>query len=1399
MKNSKKKTAAIVIGVIATAAIVSAATAGIIIYLNNKAVKDWKDPNPDKITDKEIEDLDKLDANKDLDYMKLRAFIEKLIKTLNAGSAKVVEPNLTLKELKDEIASLEKWIKVGDKTVLVIDKNIANIKNNNAKVEQLGNDKKVLNAALEKAKAALKQAKTKHEEKEKQKSDLKKEAEALIKEIDKKIEESKNAITKVEIENYINALEQLVVKGTTLESKLKLLSDEATAKLVNEAIKRANAAINSLKEKLNVLKDEAKEKEKLTEFSTNFKQKVDEFIARTTDLETIEKIEEALKEYVVLNKFGKENSKRAQELSLPAVKATIDAALDKLTDHHDKLELRKQAIERLTKKNKEIIEDLELKSTETKKDQSLTKQEQAINNLQNSITAADALELELTNNKLNILKNTLSSEILKAKETLKTAKEKLAADKLKVEEIKKELKETRDDLLIKTSDAGAQITVQKLEEALNALNEVITKADKLDAKVKDDVLKEDYLVEYNAFKKALEDAKKQQKKSIKDLETKKEEQNKQKKKEIEDQIKKLNDKKKAVEESLKSGDNAKIKKSQDDLKKEIDKAKDLHNKNKDDKSLKDENDALDKKIKEAQETLDKSKTAEEKLKELKDKIKSAEEKLKKAIDKADDALKTEDTNTLKEAKEELKKALDEGKKVEQEARDKKHVDLIEELKKKNKTADEKQKAIDKKIKEIEDKKYADQIISQINQKIQELKDALAEATTPKGKYDTSKTKLDLLNTVITSANKLSGDLKAEPKNNAPQIQAKLTELDQAIANTTTKYTELQKANEDLKTELDKKVSEFSTPANKAISDSDVVLVNKKIQELETAIAELKKFDKTSANVLTLIGTLTVSDYSEGKKSVETITEQVEEKLKLLTEALKNKIAEIKSKITSESNKIKDGMVGKEAQDTDTIAQIEKKNADLTKLKDAWDELVNNLKTNKDTNTEINKLIDEDANVKALKELIENNAKKIAEKKERIAKGKKEIEDKLNEVKETIKNAKENKVDSNYLSSKIFAHLTELNNLVIKTAKLQQEAQKEGYDVSDIEQMNNDIESLQDQLTEMHDLINSLSSIEVEVENKEKKYASKIAKNELTLKNVPAGYTIQTIDISPNDSEGEIVATLFAEGKYKIEFNAKKMTGLFQVRSHKIFFNPAHITNLMNEFTQHVVTAKKVDIITLKAYFDKSIPTLKNKWFPNDNHIAWPIKWFYPSQHSNDKIVDILEARIEFAEFSIVTTNDDINLVFKDFKFKTISGKTQNNYNFGEEFTTEKTLKIASLKNILKWWQLRNTARIISAFGDNYHEQNILNELYEKYLESFNNPFGDADFSKYIDDELKPRIAQIKETYNKADENGKKQYSAEIERRLEQTLKNINNWHYIENIFTEKIGITIYIKGVPVNI
>ncbi|MCV3733691.1 hypothetical protein OF363_01410 [Mycoplasma enhydrae] len=553
MDSSKKIKIAIALGTIVTSALVTAVVTKIILSNKEKSRQNQKNADTGKITDKEVEDLDKLDANKDEDYKALRKLIEKLIKILDAGSKNVLDPSLSDNDLQNEIKKLEKHIAIGDKVVLIVDKNIVNINNNQAKVDQLKSDKNVLINALDKAKEALKQAKTKQEQKDKQKADLKKEAEALIKEIDKKIEESKSAITKAELEGFIEALEKLVDKANVLVQKLKTLDDKETEALVNQAIERAKEAIKSLKAKLEVAKDEAKEKAELNDFANRFKKQVEELINRTKDLNTISELEEALRDIDLLEKIGLKNSKRAQELSLPMAKGIIDAALVDLNNHKEVL---KQKLEDLKKQKEEIKKQIEKldKSQKDTQDALKSKDKEQIKKAKDALDAEikkseELLEKNKDKKDLKDDNNSLSKKIKEAKETLKTAEEDLKNKEQKEKDLKDKLKQAD----------------EKLKEALDKANDALKGNDAKDVKDAKDNLKkateEAKKIEKEAKDQNSDDLTKDLKPKIKDAETKDAELDKKLKKLLEgiqkESIKSIDDEIEKINKALTAAMNAK--------------------------------------------------------------------------------------------------------------------------------------------------------------------------------------------------------------------------------------------------------------------------------------------------------------------------------------------------------------------------------------------------------------------------------------------------------------------------------------------------------------------------------------------------------------------------------------------------------------------------------------------------------------------------------------------------------------------------------------------------------------------------------------------------------------------------------------------------------------------------
>ncbi len=852
--NSNKKKTAIIVGSVATALLASAAIATA-LYLKGK---NKLDKPKDKttfidfgISKEDQKEFGAHDAKVEEEFKKIRKYIEKIIENLNKGINEAGK-DLSIQDYNVLINYLKDGIKIGEDAFPILDKSIKALAEYLEKQKLLQDDRKRLAETIEKAKEAIASAQSKLDGLLKDKSKVEKRAETIIRQIKETIERAEKGVIIPEFKASIKELEELSAAAEEIKTKAKIFDLNDIINKLDGAINDANAEIQILKDKISK-QDEVAQKEAIKKFADELKDKVDKAIKKGEDAQTVEELEEAKKQIDTLKDVASEAAREANKLNEPEAKAKIESQIQRLEEESKKLnkriEEKKAKDSELKNELKELLEELKKAGADAQNAQSLNDLNKAIAELEAKISKGQDLQPKLNQAKLTDEVDTLKKALEKAAEILTDAKNRKDAENTRINELKNKLNNQKQDLESKTNNTKSKNTISELENALNELNKSINDAETLNNEVKDDRSKDSFKDKYNAFAKALEDAKNQAQSSQQKLDALKQAKNELDKK-VAEAISKANE---AIEEAN-NNKNSEDKDKLSSVLEQISKAKSELEKAKQDSET--ANDAENKKkcedklaeLETAKAEIETQKTkVENKEKEIaksKEAVKEQIEALNKEIAKVDKSISDKNKANIDLAKTELDKEITKAEelleKIKNEPKlNQEHIDLnskITDAKNKSKAAEEALKNINK---AEDDAKKATQEAKQ------ELDKAINEAKTANpDKLDDLKEKQKQLDEAIEKGNK--ANKQADEAGVSDQdLKEKLKE---AKKEKKTLEEKIKKAEQDNINQIKQKINDAIGALDSAISkvnDATQTANKHDLEKTNEAIAEIANALKTA--------------------------------------------------------------------------------------------------------------------------------------------------------------------------------------------------------------------------------------------------------------------------------------------------------------------------------------------------------------------------------------------------------------------------------------------------------------------------------------------------------------------------------------------------------------------------
>ncbi|WP_373440138.1 hypothetical protein [Metamycoplasma equirhinis] len=852
--NSNKKKTAIIVGSVATALLASAAIATA-LYLKGK---NKLDKPKDKttfidfgISKEDQKEFGAHDAKVEEEFKKIRKYIEKIIENLNKGINEAGK-DLSIQDYNVLINYLKDGIKIGEDAFPILDKSIKALAEYLEKQKLLQDDRKRLAETIEKAKEAIASAQSKLDGLLKDKSKVEKRAETIIRQIKEAIERAEKGTIIPEFKASIKELEELSAAAEEIKTKAKIFDLNDIINKLDGAINDANAEIQILKDKISK-QDEAAQKEAIKKFADELKDKVDKAIKKGEDAQTVEELEEAKKQLDTLKDVASEAAKEANKLNEPEAKAKIESQIQRLEEESKKLnkriEEKKAKDSELKNELKELLEELKKAGEDAQNAQSLNDLNKAIAELEAKIAKGQTLQPKLNQAKLIDEADTLKKALEKAAEILTDAKNRKDAENTRISEIKTKLNNQKQDLESKTNNIKIKGSITDLENALSELTKAINDGESLNNEVKDDKSKDSFKDEYNAFAKALEDAKNQAQSSQQKLDALKQAKNELDKK-VADAISNANEAIKKANQNKNSEDKDKLSSVLEQISKaksELEKAKqnsetanDAENKKKCEDKLAELETA--KAEIEAQKT--KVENKEKEIAKSKEAVKKQIEALNKEIANVDKAISDKNKANIDLAKTELDKEITKAEelleKIKNEPKlNQEHIDLnskITDAKNKSKAAEEALKNINK---AEDDAKKATQEAKQ------ELDKAINDAKTANpNKLDDLKEKQKQLDEAIEKGNK--ANKQADEAGVSDQdLKEKLKEAEKEKK---TLEEKIKKAEQDNINQIKQKITDAISALDGAISKVNDATQDANKHDLEKtneAIAEIANALKTA--------------------------------------------------------------------------------------------------------------------------------------------------------------------------------------------------------------------------------------------------------------------------------------------------------------------------------------------------------------------------------------------------------------------------------------------------------------------------------------------------------------------------------------------------------------------------
>ena len=796
----------------------------------NKALNDAKDA-----LDFANLAYNKMINNKSLMQSKINELIKLIDETIKKSQSAVYQ-----KQIKSFIDKLTDCNNVGDGFV------------KDAERLNLETEKTNLIAAIKRSKAEIKRLEEllKNPQSEEQKKEaLKKAIEQFEKDVNEIVAKVDTTTDLEDMKDLSKQIDELKSLGKDYKNDAEQLGLNDEANKVNEAIKKLEDAKTKIEQKI---AQKEQEVDKLKKDVKKLLKDLDVAMGECINAKTIDEFDAAISKLAKLIADGETLLTKTKEAKLVDETSELETKLERakkvLEQTKEKRDAKSKIVDEWKTKINDEINALKAKVDATKNANTIATLEPALKELENAINHANGILSDANNfeekTKIQAEINQLTQAIADANTEKQTSAQRL-----------EQLKNINAELVRKTNEAiqKANAAIEeaknnqnsddksKLETIITNLNDAKTQLDTTKTEVSQEpsLVKqiEDKTTEVNEWITKISDQK--QKVEQKEAEIA------QKKQDIDALIKELDKKQKALEEASKDGDKNKINEAIKKLEEEIDKAKKLHDDNKNEPKLNEDNQKLQDKIDESKQKINDVKAAEElkeKQEKAKEQVKKAEEDLEKAKKKAEEELGKSDPDLkkLEDAKKNLDKAVEDAKKAEDAANDAKLPDKKQEIHDKIDDAKQTQKNLNDKIDEI-NKKNLNAIKKRINDTVSDLQNAINDANSAiSDTHNLEKVNAALgkITTSITNANDVKQDVEAHKEQYLTEFNKLQSKIEEAIQKQSTLQT--QKTNiEKERAKADEEFNKFKEKVNKIISDYEAnnttsAAVKKSIQDLEQA-------------------------------------------------------------------------------------------------------------------------------------------------------------------------------------------------------------------------------------------------------------------------------------------------------------------------------------------------------------------------------------------------------------------------------------------------------------------------------------------------------------------------------------------------------------------------------------
>ena len=583
----------------------------------NKALNDAKDA-----LDFANLAYNKMINNKSLMQSKINELIKLIDETIKKSQSAVYQ-----KQIKSFIDKLTDCNNVGDGFV------------KDAERLNLETEKTNLIAAIERSKAEIKRLEEllKNPQSEEQKKEaLKKAIEQFEKDVNEIVAKVDTTTDLEDMKDLSKQIDELKSLGKDYKNDAEQLGLNDEANKVNKAIKKLEDAKTKIEQKI---AQKEQEVDKLKKDIKKLLKDLDVAMGECINAKTIDEFDAAISKLAKLIADGETLLTKTKEAKLVDETSELETKLERakkvLEQTKEKRDAKSKIVDEWKTKINDEINALKAKVDATKNANTIATLEPALKELENAINHANGILSDANNfeekTKIQAEINQLTQAIADANTEKQTSAQRL-----------EQLKNINAELVRKTNEAiqKANAAIEeaknnqnsddksKLEIIINNLNDAKTQLDTTKTEVSQEpsLVKqiEDKTTEVNEWITKISDQK--QKVEQKEAEIA------QKKEEINNQIEELNKKQKELEDVSKDGDKNKINEAIKKLEEEIDKAKKLHDDNKNESKLNEDNQKLQDKIDEAKQKINDVKAAEE-LKEKQEKAKEQVKKQKKILKK----------------------------------------------------------------------------------------------------------------------------------------------------------------------------------------------------------------------------------------------------------------------------------------------------------------------------------------------------------------------------------------------------------------------------------------------------------------------------------------------------------------------------------------------------------------------------------------------------------------------------------------------------------------------------------------------------------------------------------------------------------------------------------------------